>query len=65
MEGTATISLKDYESFREVEAERNYYIKKAVKLVELLEKVEEFLKVEEMDTELKDEITEVLEEWYG
>lgn len=65
MEGTVTISIKNYDELRVMKAEKNYYIKKAVKLVELLEKVEEFLKVEEMDTELISEITEVLEEWYG
>lgn len=65
MEGTVTISLKDYDELREMKVDKNYYIKKAVKLVELLEKVEEFLKVEEIDTELISEITEVLEEWYG
>jgi membrane protease subunit (stomatin/prohibitin family) len=65
MEGTVTISLKDYDELREMKVDKNYYIKKAVKLVEILEKVEEFLKVEEIDTELISEITEVLEEWYG
>ena len=64
MEGTVTINLKDYESLREMEAERNYYIKKVVKLVEITEKVEEFLKVEEIKTELIDEISEALEDWY-
>ena len=65
MEGTVTISLKNYEELLEMKAEKNYYHKKAVKLVETLEKVEEFLKVEEIDTELIEEISEVLDEWYG
>lgn len=62
MEGTVTIS---FEAFLEMKAEKKYYLKKAVKLVETLEKVEEFLKVEEVDTELIEEISEVLDEWYG
>lgn len=65
MEGTVTISLKDYEELSEIKAENNYYLKKAVKLVEILEKVEEFLKVEEIETELIGEIAGYLEEWYG
>ena len=65
MEGTVTISLKDYESLREMEAERNYYSKSACRQIVLLEKIEEFLKVEEIETELINEISECLDEWYG
>lgn len=66
MEGTVTISLKDYEEFiKEVKEKRDYYFNLAFKQVELLEKVEEFLKVEEIETELVDEISEALEDWYG
>ncbi|MEY8416708.1 hypothetical protein AAK964_10435 [Tissierella praeacuta] len=65
MEGTVTISLKNYESLREVEAKKNYYIKISLKLAVLLEKIEEFLKLEEIDTELLSEISNLLNEWYG
>ena len=56
MEGTVTISLKEYKS---------HYFVAAVKQVELLEKVEEVLKVEGIETELLTEISEALEDWYG
>lgn len=65
MEGTVTISLKDYDKLREMEAEKNYYLKTASKHMELFEKVEEFLKVEEIETELTNEISEALDDWYG
>lgn len=69
MEGTVTISLKNYEILREIlremEEERDSYSKTAFKQIVLLEKIEEFLKLEEIETELINEISEILDKWYG
>lgn len=65
MEGTVTISLKDYEKLRNEAGERDYYFDLAARQVELLEKTEEVLEVEEIETELLAEISETLNNWYG
>lgn len=65
MEGTVTISLKDFEELKKEAGKRDYYFDLAFKQVELLEKIEEFLKVEEINSELLEEISEALDNWYG
>lgn len=56
-----TVSLKAYQILRR---EKKDLTEKAVEIVKVLEKVEEFLKVEEIETDLIEEISEVLDEWY-
>lgn len=64
MEGVVIISLKDYEELKVMAEVRESMTKKSVKAIELLERIEEFMKVEEIETELIDEISEALEDWY-
>lgn len=65
MEGTVTISLKDYEELKASKDLEEKIIKKSTKAIELLEKIEEFLKVEEIETELLNEISLELDDWYS
>lgn len=65
MEGTVTISLKDYEDLKKETGKKDYYLDLAASHIELLEKVEELLKVEGLEPELLGEITVALDEWYG
>jgi NTP pyrophosphatase (non-canonical NTP hydrolase) len=69
MEGTVTISLKDYEELKRKAKEHDNndsrFLRLAVEYIELFEKIEKFLKIEEIETELIEEIGEVLSEWYA
>lgn len=62
MEGTVTISLKDYEELRE---DVDYYRDLAFEYIRLLEEIEEFLNVEKIESELLKRVTDVLDNWYG
>lgn len=62
MEGTVTLSLKDYEELRE---DVDYYRDLAFEYIRLLEEIEEFLKVEKIESELLKRVTDVLDNWYG
>lgn len=64
MEGTVTISLKDFLELMEVDEARQSYLKTAIKQVELLEKIEDFLQGEKIATGLTEEINLVLSNWY-
>lgn len=65
MEGTVTMKLEDFLKLKEKAAEKDYYTELTFEQIKLIEKVEEFLKVEEIETELIGEISEALEVWYG
>ncbi len=65
MEGTVTISLKDYEELKEITEIKDKYIKLAVGYVELFEEIESFLRGEKIAPGLVEKINEVLNEWYG
>lgn len=69
MEGTVTISLEDFEELKHKAEEQekidNYYLKLAIKQVELLEKIEDFFQGEKIATGLAEEINLVLSNWYG
>ena len=62
MEGTVTISLKDYEELRE---DVDYYRDLAFEYIRLLKEIEEFLNVEKIESELLKRVTDVLDNWYG
>lgn len=62
MEGTVTISLKDYEELRE---DVDYYRDLAFEYIRLLEEIEEFLNIEKIESELLKRVTDVLDNWYG
>lgn len=65
MGGTVIIKLKDYEELKAMAEVGQSLMKKSRKAIELLEKVEDFLKVEKIETELIGEISEELDKWYG
>lgn len=60
MEGTVTISLKDYEELRE---DVDYYRELAFECIRLLEEIEEFLNVEKIESELLKRVTDVLDNY--
>lgn len=69
MEGKVIISLRDYEELKK-DAEKNerinnHYFNLASKQVDLLERVEEFLKGEKIASGLADGINVALSQWYG
>ena len=65
MEGTVTISLKDYEKLKGEAEKSDHYLELAARNVELLEKIAEILHSEKIAEGLGKEIDKELEKWYG
>ncbi len=65
IEGTVTISLKDYEVLREEEKRREHYFNLAVRQIRLLEEAEVELTPKKSTMRLRQDINRALEEWYG
>jgi small nuclear ribonucleoprotein (snRNP)-like protein len=65
VEGTVTISLKDYEKLKGEAEKSDHYLELAARNVELLEKIAEFLHGEKIAEGLGKEIDKELEKWYG
>lgn len=62
MEGTVTISLKDYEKLKKCKEKEKYYSEFADRYVNLLEGIEY---EGEVSFEMLNKINLVLSEWYG
>lgn len=65
MEGTVTISLKDYEKLKKADEIADHYYLLAEKQILTLEKVEELFQSMEKEPGLLEEVEKRLDEWYG
>jgi len=64
MEGTVTISLKNYEILKEDRDIKNHYVTEASNQISLLMKIEEYFDEEGMKTNLSNEVRKTLNNWY-
>lgn len=64
MEGTVTISLKDYEELKKSFEDGLQWASLAEYYLRLLERIEEVLVIENIENELIAEVKEAINNWY-